>query len=566
MSHRFAVFAAGSVNSVEEANDLVHAMAAGDGGEWPAAIQELVDGLGDSAEMACLAEHPLDSRGVVITTSSPEDGPLRYLLGLTMASRLAVYDIELFRLYDPRGCVEVDVSLGGTDTLPYLTSALLRDLVLRPTWPSPDEPFLIVGRDQGFIQVFREEDGTYQIEYREGGPDTHFWCRITDSGLIADVMWAWASQDLRWRVDVAWSHVRHVEEDEEDEEDDTDSWQPTSRRIHVDENSDRELGFDDTEGEPFLAYHAGNPGNDKDAEGRLIPVGWVLHVLDEEPFVTGVVAFDGVDEALAAAHEYAATAGPGGDPLPEPDGHTAVGAVGTMEHGFPVRYVSDQDGVRWLTIGPADADMTGWSVEVGPDPDWYRQRGLVPPDGVHTEIEAFRRVSLWGIGERWCVPIDWGERGVRWMPSDDEESPRRRVIATHPTAQAVRPVGPTFDDEPRAEGIGEHLLSEEDGINIIEPATTELRARYEAAHAKIMAGDWANLQADIDSGAVWSMGEGAVALAMKMLTVGAVMAPSVPTKHPEGPAIPVVWGLDGENGRGSIQGAEAYIANEEVLH
>ena len=29
--------------------------------------------------------------------------------------------------------------------------------------------------------------------------------------------------------------------------------------------------------------------------------------------------------------------------------------------------------------------------------------------------------------------------------------------------------------------------------------------------------------------------------------------------------IPVVWILDGENGRGSIQGAEAYIANEEVL-
>ena len=44
--------------------------------------------------------------------------------------------------------------------------------------------------------------------------------------------------------------------------------------------------------------------------------------------------------------------------------------------------------------------------------------------------------------------------------------------------------------------------------------------------------------------------EGAVALALKMLTVGAVMAPSVPTDHPKGPAIPVVWELDGENGRG----------------
>lgn len=95
--------------------------------------------------------------------------------------------------------------------------------------------------------------------------------------------------------------------------------------------------------------------------------------------------------------------------------------------------------------------------------------------------------------------------------------------------------------------------------------TKELQARYEDAHTKIMAGDYANLQADIDSGGVWSMGEGGVSLAMKMLLLGAVMAPSVPTDHPEGPAIPVVWDLDGENGRGSIQGAEAYIVNEEIL-
>ena len=60
----------------------------------------------------CLVEHSADSRGVIVASSSPEDGPLRYLLGLTMASGLVVYDIELFRLYDARGCVVVEVSLG----------------------------------------------------------------------------------------------------------------------------------------------------------------------------------------------------------------------------------------------------------------------------------------------------------------------------------------------------------------------------------------------------------------------------------------------------------------------
>jgi hypothetical protein len=329
LSHRFAIFPAGSVNSVEEANDLVHAMAGGDGGQRPPAIQALVDGLPDSAEMACLAEHSADSRGVVIATSRPEDGPLRYLLGLTMASGLAVYDIELFRLYDPRGRVEIDVSVGADEMLPYLTPALLRDLVLRPTWPSPDEPFLIVERrDQEFVQVYREEDGTYQIEHRNGGPETHFWCRILESALVADVMWAWTSRDARWRTAVEWSQSQHLEENVED-----DAWRPASGRIHVDENSDRELGFDDTDGEPFLAYHAGNPDNDTDGEARLIPLGWVLHVLDEEPFVTGVVDFGGVDEALAQAHAHGSVAIPGGDLLPEPDDVTVITAAWTKEHG-----------------------------------------------------------------------------------------------------------------------------------------------------------------------------------------------------------------------------------------
>jgi hypothetical protein len=89
-----------------------------------------------------------------------------------------------------------------------------------------------------------------------------------------------------------------------------------------------------------------------------------------------------------------------------------------------------------------------------------------------------------------------------------------------------------------------------------------LKARYEAAHAVIMAGDYKSLQTDIDSGAIWKMADGAVALAMKLLIVGAVMAPAEETFHPKGPRIPTVWDLNGEDGRGSIMAAEAYIANE----
>src|SRR3954466_13332341 len=146
MSHRFAVFPAGAVNSVEEANDLVCAMCAGSVGEPPSAIRELVDALPDSGEVLCLVERSADSRGVIIATEQPEDGLLRYLLLETMDRGLAVYDIELFRLYDPRGRVDVDVELPGDVTLPYLTPALLRDLALRPTWPLPEQPYFTVAR------------------------------------------------------------------------------------------------------------------------------------------------------------------------------------------------------------------------------------------------------------------------------------------------------------------------------------------------------------------------------------------------------------------------------------
>lgn len=86
------------------------------------------------------------------------------------------------------------------------------------------------------------------------------------------------------------------------------------------------------------------------------------------------------------------------------------------EHGFTVKYVSDEDAFRWLTVDPSEADMTGWRVEVGDDPDWYRENMMMPHHAQSGHISEFVRESLWGIGERWAVPVDWGERIVRWIP------------------------------------------------------------------------------------------------------------------------------------------------------
>ncbi|MBX7430633.1 hypothetical protein JDV09_00695 [Mycobacterium sp. Y57] len=298
MNHRFAIFPAGAADSVEQANDLVCAMATGIEGQPHKAVRELFDELDDILGRY-LAVRPADARGAVIATDRPEDGLLRYLLQSAAARGLAVYDIELFRLYDPRGRVDVEVELCGLALLPYVTPTLLRDLVLRPTWPAPENPFLILARgEHDHIQAYRDPNGTYQFEYRDGGPDAHFQFFTADCGLVADVMWAWVNDDPSWRTAVRWSPLVL---------DDDDSYRSSpsiNSTIHVDRNSDRELGFSDTDGQPFLAYHAGNPGNEVDGDDRPVPTGWVLHVDRDESFVTGVLGFNRVDDALTAAETY----------------------------------------------------------------------------------------------------------------------------------------------------------------------------------------------------------------------------------------------------------------------
>jgi hypothetical protein len=77
-----------------------------------------------------------------------------------------------------------------------------------------------------------------------------------------------------------------------------------SQSIHVVRTPYQELTFADTNGEPILTSHAENPENEKNADDRPVPTGWVLHVQYYQPFVMRVRDFDSVDEALAKAEQY----------------------------------------------------------------------------------------------------------------------------------------------------------------------------------------------------------------------------------------------------------------------
>ena len=170
----------------------------------PGDIRALIEDAVDASCGAMWVEHA-GEHSAVVATERPESGTLDALLAATKDHGLAVYDMALRRLYDPMDSVAVTVRLGDCVTVPYVTRDLLIDLVERPVFPSSAEPFVIVSRtDQDYIQTYRHPDGDYQLEYRDGGPESHFVVHSADARLVADVMWSWVTGDARWQTMVEW--------------------------------------------------------------------------------------------------------------------------------------------------------------------------------------------------------------------------------------------------------------------------------------------------------------------------------------------------------------------------
>lgn len=204
MRFRLAIFPAGAVDSAAAAAKLVPSMRRGSRSEPPPAITEVLGALDGSPVGHYIDECRHCSNGALLSVDYPECGLLEALLILAKDHDLAVYDIILKRLYDPTGSVEVDVSMPGV-RLPFLTRDLLSDLVASPQWPDPEAPYVIVDRaEQDFIQAWLDADGVYQVEYREGGPESHFEFRTEDAQRVVEVMWAWAIGDESWRSAVDW--------------------------------------------------------------------------------------------------------------------------------------------------------------------------------------------------------------------------------------------------------------------------------------------------------------------------------------------------------------------------
>ncbi|QWB26050.1 MULTISPECIES: hypothetical protein [Streptomyces] len=86
----------------------------------------------------------------------------------------------------------------------------LRELVERIG--GDDDHFLIVqripDRPMVFIQTARDGDGAYDLQHRTGSVP-HLWVtRLTDPGLVAEVMVRWARQEDGWDTGVTWEREK----------------------------------------------------------------------------------------------------------------------------------------------------------------------------------------------------------------------------------------------------------------------------------------------------------------------------------------------------------------------
>lgn len=122
--------------------------------------------------------------------------PSAYYSRLRGPTRLQPTGTTPQRLYVAKESVPVRALLGGRVAVPCVT----------PKWRGvhegtrgqiPDAPFFIIGRDDDhYAQVYCHDDGSFDLEYRDGSPQQHFSVQGTsDRRLATDALWAWALQD-----------------------------------------------------------------------------------------------------------------------------------------------------------------------------------------------------------------------------------------------------------------------------------------------------------------------------------------------------------------------------------
>ena len=213
VSYDFAVIPADLITSPEEADQLQLAMCEQVQQPAPRDVEEFVAELHrkygfDNDEEHCIltAESEPDARGTVVATSWQSVAyNTTELLRMTRDFGFALYDPQRFRLYDPRGHIDIDVELGDGTQIPYVSERLLAGLFSRP---DPRWPWLVIRRAEHlYIQSQFADGEAVVIEHRCGGPDRHFSATTWDRPLAQRILWNWATQTPGWDTCLSWQRV-----------------------------------------------------------------------------------------------------------------------------------------------------------------------------------------------------------------------------------------------------------------------------------------------------------------------------------------------------------------------
>jgi hypothetical protein len=158
----------------------------------------------------------LRRRGVTVTARrgaayvvAPWDDPMARLSQVADVAGghgLAVLDLQLGSLYDPRNAAPVALDTQGGPRLTFVTRRILTD-VLREVAAGSYSWVTLSRSADVFVQTFRDGDGSWALEHSEGA-GRHFATRTVDPTLVEAVLWSWARGDQRWPAMAEFSPVQ----------------------------------------------------------------------------------------------------------------------------------------------------------------------------------------------------------------------------------------------------------------------------------------------------------------------------------------------------------------------
>lgn len=120
---------------------------------------------------------------------------------------MAVVDLQLPVFLDMTGAVPVSLTNNDgphlTWTSAHAIGAVLDEIV------GGRYPWLVLERRDGaYAQTYRNSDGRWDVEHRDGGPETHQAASTTDRAAVEAFLWDWAldAPGAAWRTAFPFTH------------------------------------------------------------------------------------------------------------------------------------------------------------------------------------------------------------------------------------------------------------------------------------------------------------------------------------------------------------------------